>query len=88
MRSPAKRDGAADELAAEVSRQVIDALAPVLAQASAAPERFVTMADAAAALGCSLSTVKRMVTAGRLPARRLGRGVRVPVSALRAGGGR
>jgi excisionase family DNA binding protein len=40
-------------------------------------DRLLTLADVAAALGCSLATVKRRVRAGELPAFRDGRIVRV-----------
>jgi excisionase family DNA binding protein len=47
-----------------------------------APERLVTVATAARALGVSERTIRREVAAGRLPAQRIGRAVRVDLTSL------
>lgn len=47
------------------------------------PERWLSRAEAAEALGCSVDTVDRQIAAGMLPSRKIGsRGVRVrlPIS--------
>jgi excisionase family DNA binding protein len=49
---------------------------------SVPPLELVTVRDAARALGVSPKTVYRAIAAGRLPAQRIGRAVRVPVEAL------
>lgn len=47
----------------------------------ALPPQLVSMADAAKHLGLSLATVRRRVRDGTLPSRRIGRNVRVDLSA-------
>lgn len=46
------------------------------------PSQLVTLAEAAERLGISLATARRRVKDGSLPCRRLGRSVRVDLSAL------
>jgi excisionase family DNA binding protein len=50
---------------------------------AALPPLLVTMDVAAETLGVSLSTIRRMISAGDLPSRRLGRSVRVDLSACK-----
>lgn len=46
----------------------------------ALPPQLMSMREAAAQLGVSLSTVRRQVKSGELPCRRIGRAVRVDLS--------
>lgn len=65
-------------LVAEVQRMT----AELEALRRALPSRLVTLAEAAEQLGVSLATVRRRVRDGSLPSKRIGRAVRVDLSAL------
>jgi excisionase family DNA binding protein len=69
-----------EPLRAEVARLTSEVAA--LREASS-PVTFITMDEAAERLGISLSTVRRRIRAGEIPARKIGRNVRVDVKALR-----
>lgn len=67
-------------LRAEIRRLVSE----VEAVRRALPPRLMTVAEAAAALGVSVGTIRRRVKDGSLPFRRMGRSLRVDLSAQRA----
>jgi excisionase family DNA binding protein len=50
--------------------------------------QFVTVAQAAEALECHQNTIRRMVEAGQLRYKRVGRGIRIDASSLHGAGGR
>jgi excisionase family DNA binding protein len=45
-------------------------------------DNWASTRDAARLMGCSVSRVRRMIAGGELPAKRNGRAIRVPVSAI------
>lgn len=55
-----------------------------MAQDAAVPPILLTRDDAAAALGVSLNTVKRLVRSGEIPVRHVGHLVRIRYEDLRA----
>jgi excisionase family DNA binding protein len=57
--------------------------AEVAALRAASPPRYGTVADAARILLCSEQTVRRRIDAGEIPSTRVGRAVRVDLTALR-----
>lgn len=82
-----------EAIVAAVERAVDRRLAGVEQQlaalVAAQPPRMLTIAEAAEALGCHPNTVSRMVKAGQLVYKRVGRAVRIDSRSLNgAGGGR
>ncbi len=75
-----------EAISAEVAplRQTIDQLkAEVVQLHRALPAQLVSLHEASKLLGLSLSTVRRRVRDGTLPTRKVGRAIRLDVSALR-----
>lgn len=54
---------------------------------AATPPRYLTIAQAADAMGCHRNTVHRMVKAGQLVYKRVGRAVRIDARSLQGAGG-
>lgn len=62
--------------------ELVDDLSCVLGHASTDGQQLLSYKDAARSLGVSLSSVRRYVSSGRLPAVRVGGSVRIERSAL------
>lgn len=80
-------DGIAAAVRAEVAplhASVAKLSAEIEALRRAMPPALVTMREAARLLGLSLSTVRRRIRDGQLPARRVGKSVRVDLAGLHA----
>ena len=65
---------------------LLRAIGDVLTESSS-PRDYLTMDETAARLGVSRSTVKRRVADGTLPAEKIGRLARIPMSAVQGAGG-
>lgn len=66
-----------------LTREVASLRAEVSALRGALPPALLPIPDAAAALGVSVSTLRRRIRLGEVPVTHIGRSVRVDVSALR-----
>lgn len=90
---PAEAEHLAERLAAllelpsrmaEVEARLAEVRAAVEAVQTKLPPALATSAQAAQALGVSVATVRRRVRDGQLPTVRVGRALRIDLSALRA----
>jgi len=64
----------------EAQMPLVQRLASLESALAASSARWVSRADAAERLGCSPDTIDRLIAAGELPSRRIGRAVRVLVA--------
>lgn len=66
-----------------LTREVASLRAEVSTLRTALPPLLMSIPDAAAALGVSVSTLRRRIRLGEVPVKHIGRSVRVDVAALR-----
>jgi excisionase family DNA binding protein len=72
------------ESVADLRREVAYLLAAMARVENRLPSPLANVQQAAAALRCSVPTIRRKVKAGEIPSMRIGRSVRIDLSKLRA----